>query len=106
MVKFGEPGTPPFPPLLAVEEVLQSESDIMDENESYRFEEVGLEVVRVEEASMAQMANWAHYAWADENEDEEVEMARYAEGLERASKKKKAAQAIRAAKEQEMKKIR
>ena len=86
--------------------MLQLETDIMDENEAYRFEEVGLEVARVEEASMAQMANWADYAWADEDEDKEVEMARYAEGLERSAKRKRAAQAIRAAKEQEMKKIR
>ena len=82
------------------------ETDIMDENEAYRFEEVGLEVVRGEEARMAQMAKWADYAWADEDEDEEVEMARWAEGLERAAQSKIAAQAIRASKEQEMKKIR
>ena len=87
--------------------MLQSESDIMDENESYRFEGVGLEVVRSEEARMAQMANWADYAWADEDdEDEEVKMARWADGAERAAKNKLAAQARKAAKEQEMKTIR
>ena len=87
--------------------MLQLESDIMNENESYRFEEVGLQVASGEEARMAQMANWADYAWADEEEeDEEVKMARWADGAERAAKNKLAAQARKAAKEQEMKTIR
>ena len=106
MVVFGQPGTPPFPQP-AVEDVLQLEADIMDENPSYQFEEAGLDVVRGEEARMAQMATWADYAWADEDvEDEEVVMAGWADGAERAAQNKIAAQAIRAAKEQEMRKIR
>ena len=105
MVIFGQPGTPPFPQP-AVEDVLRSEADIMDENASYRFEEAGLEVVQGEKARMAQMAHWADYAWFDEAEDGEVEMAQWADGAERAAQNKIAAQAIRATKEQEMRKIR
>ena len=88
------------------EEVQQLETALINENEDFRFEEAGLEVVRDEKARMAQMADWAHYAWADEDEDQEVEMARRADGLERAEKNKIAAKAIRAAKEKEMKTIR
>ena len=105
MVVFGQPGTPPFPQP-AAEDVLQLEADIMDENPLYRFEEAGLEAVWGEEARMAQMAQWADYAWADEVEDGEAEMAKWADGAERAAQSKLAAQARRAAKEQEMKIIR
>ena len=86
-----------------MEEVL--ELDIRDEIE--KAEEVGLEVVLGEEAMMAKMAQWSDFAWADEAfEDEEVNMAQWADRAERAAQSKQAAQNIKAAKEMERRKIR
>ena len=93
---FGEPGTPPFTQALQLETAIGDETaQAMRANVAWQAEvEMAEEAQVAEEGCMAEMAEWLNWPfWA--NQEEEAQMALWADSVERAAKSKKSAQAIR-----------